>query len=512
MKKLFAQLKITLSFLILAGLLISFSGCGSSGSATQALWTFMVYMDGDNNLESFAEADFNEMKAVGSNTQVNIAVQYDADSAFTGTKRYYVKKDGADLIQELAEQDMADPAVLTDFINWAVGRYPAQHYVLVLWNHGGGWKDKKFPNPLKGIISDDSSGNMMTISQLGSALAAAGKTFDIIGCDACLMAELEVAYQVKSYGSYLVASEQTEPGNGWPYTPILTALTVNPSMTAAQLGTQIVNDYIANTSVGSGITMSATDLSKIEALANAVNDFGQAMVASTHSSEINSAKNNVQTYEYDFLADLYHFAHLISQINEDNLAAKANAVKTALTNAVIANQKSGTAVANSNGLTIYIPTVSNPFDSDYDNLTFPQQKTNWKSFITHAFDSPPVIGTVSQSPNPLAVNVAGRLLVPVSDADGASDISRVWTYFNSSPTATGDLNDNGTGYDEVAGDGVFTIGVQINAGTIRPEIKNGLLYLPADYLKATGSAPMTIKAKDSADQEDSASYNLIYSY
>lgn len=492
MKKLFAQLKITLSFLILAGLLISFSGCGSSGSATQALWTFMVYMDGDNNLESFAEADFNEMKAVGSNTQVNIAVQYDADSAFTGTKRYYVKKDGADLIQELAEQDMADPAVLTDFINWAVGRYPAQHYVLVLWNHGGGWKDKKFPNPLKGIISDDSSGNMMTISQLGSALAAAGKTFDIIGCDACLMAELEVAYQVKSYGSYLVASEQTEPGNGWPYTPILTALTVNPSMTAAQLGTQIVNDYIANTSVGSGITMSATDLSKIEALANAVNDFGQAMVASTHSSEINSAKNNVQTYEYDFLADLYHFAHLISQINEDNLAAKANAVKTALTNAVIANQKSGTAVANSNGLTIYIPTVSNPFDSDYDNLTFPQQKTNWKSFITHAFDSPPVIGTVSQNPSVFIVNQTfGTITAPVSDPDGLSDIQSVWLYATAVPDVLVDMYDDGSHGDATAGDGTYTVSLQVVSAP-------------------RASLPLKINAQDSAGLTDQKDFNLNY--
>ena len=43
----------------------------------QADWTFMVYMDGDNNLEAAALNDFREMAHVGSTADVNIVVQLD---------------------------------------------------------------------------------------------------------------------------------------------------------------------------------------------------------------------------------------------------------------------------------------------------------------------------------------------------------------------------------------------------------------------------------------------------
>ncbi len=43
----------------------------------QADWTFMVYLDGDNNLESAAIDDFLEMAHVGSTAEVNIVAQFD---------------------------------------------------------------------------------------------------------------------------------------------------------------------------------------------------------------------------------------------------------------------------------------------------------------------------------------------------------------------------------------------------------------------------------------------------
>ena len=45
---------------------------------------------------------------------------------------------------------MGDGVTLTDFINDAVAAHPADHYALIIWNHGGG---------LSGTAWDDSSGN-----------------------------------------------------------------------------------------------------------------------------------------------------------------------------------------------------------------------------------------------------------------------------------------------------------------------------------------------------------------
>ena len=47
------------------------------GSRANKEWTFMVYIDGDNNLEGAAVDDFLEMSAVGSTGDVNIVVQMD---------------------------------------------------------------------------------------------------------------------------------------------------------------------------------------------------------------------------------------------------------------------------------------------------------------------------------------------------------------------------------------------------------------------------------------------------
>ena len=64
-----------------------------------ASWTFFVYLAGDNDLESFALQDFDEMEWVGSTKQVNIVVQFDRavgyDSSredWSGARRKHLKR------------------------------------------------------------------------------------------------------------------------------------------------------------------------------------------------------------------------------------------------------------------------------------------------------------------------------------------------------------------------------------------------------------------------------------
>jgi hypothetical protein len=44
-----------------------------------AKWTWLVYMAGDNNLESQGPIDLREMQRVGSSADVNIIVQFDTE-------------------------------------------------------------------------------------------------------------------------------------------------------------------------------------------------------------------------------------------------------------------------------------------------------------------------------------------------------------------------------------------------------------------------------------------------
>ena len=120
--------------------------------STQPEWTYMVYMDGDNNLEQAAVMDFLEMEyGGGSSDKVNIVVQMDRSEGFftgegdwSGARRFLVKGGGGEQISTVATEDlgridMGSPGTLYDFVSWAVEKYPAKKYALVLWNHGGGW-------------------------------------------------------------------------------------------------------------------------------------------------------------------------------------------------------------------------------------------------------------------------------------------------------------------------------------------------------------------------------------
>jgi len=135
------------------------AGMGLTGGAAKAAtpikdWTVMVYMNGDNDLEPWALRNYLQMAKVGSTEQVNIVCQFDRVPGYAGatpdyddwtqTLRFYVTKNGKPMskqaLADMGELDMGDPATLRDFVGWARSAYPAKKYMLIIWNHGQGWR------------------------------------------------------------------------------------------------------------------------------------------------------------------------------------------------------------------------------------------------------------------------------------------------------------------------------------------------------------------------------------
>src|SRR5947207_7593755 len=111
---------------------------------TKKSWTFMVYMAGDNSLDPNGIQDLKEMKRVGTNADINVVAQFDSESAGHRTTRYLLTKGSdlaGDVVGTLGATNTGDPKNLVDFTNCAITNYPAQRYLLVLWNHGQGWDD-----------------------------------------------------------------------------------------------------------------------------------------------------------------------------------------------------------------------------------------------------------------------------------------------------------------------------------------------------------------------------------
>jgi len=220
----------------------------------RAQWTFMVYLDGDNDLEPTALKDINRMEKVGSTSEINILAlldrhhEYDSsDGDWTGTRLYKIEKDEmstiqSQLLEDWGEQNMGGPQTLSRFVKTCMEDYPAEHYALVLMDHGGGWQ---------GTCHDMTDGSdSLNLPEIGEVLSDLDYRIDLIAFEACLMNMAEVAYQIKDYVDVMVASEdlirvgktaEASYFGFFPYDTILADLAANPDMGAEELASVFIN-------------------------------------------------------------------------------------------------------------------------------------------------------------------------------------------------------------------------------------------------------------------------------
>ena len=210
-------------------------------------YTLMLYMCA-SNLESecgFATEGLNEIMYGYTAGNLNVIVQTGGTAEWQNTvvaddrcQRYRVTEDGLELVDDsLGMQNMADSATLTDFIQYCSSNYAADHYGLVLWDHGGG--------VVGGYGYDENfGGDSMSLTEMSRALGDASVHLDMLGFDACLMANFETCLMAAPYADYLIASEEPEPGCGWYYTDWIGKLSENCGIPPKRYGRQIIDDYI----------------------------------------------------------------------------------------------------------------------------------------------------------------------------------------------------------------------------------------------------------------------------
>jgi hypothetical protein len=394
--------------------------------AFSAEWTIMVYLDGDNNLEGAGVDDINEMEQVGSTAETNVVVQFDRISGYdvsngdwTDTRRGKITADTttqiASNLVSIGEKNMGDKATLREFALWAMAQYPAEHYLLVLWNHGDGWRtrieqlrsqlsvvnekmlrdgptppltqeaarlDKKIAEVTKAICWDDTDGgDALTIAECREVLEGISPKIDIIGFDACLMAMTEIAYEMKDGAEYMVASEQLEPDDGWPYDSILTTLRATPAMASAELAAQIV--YLYGQSYGGQETLSAVWLAKMATLASALDNLSALLIAQTTDWETIEAARAASSNFYDRdYRDLKAFLEALASGGGVNQAigSALQAALTAFDQALVRNHSGPSEGAN--GLSIELIDLGGTFPADYSasNLRF-AAATQWDELL-----------------------------------------------------------------------------------------------------------------------------------
>jgi hypothetical protein len=354
-------------------------------------WTMLAYIAGDNNLSDNGIEDIAEMAAKGTNAKTYAGVQIDTEGEHDGSVRYEISVPDATghahrtVIDRLPESDSGNPQVLLNFLNWGLGRYPAKNTIAVVWNHGAGFRT------VRRDIAFDDYGTSLDMNELQRALMRAGlgpnRKLAILGFDACLMNMLEITHHLRKVTRYVVGSQETEPGDGWPYDLVLAAMNRNP--TPATMARKIVREYMRSyRTVGdSNITQSAIRTDRTEAAVQAWSRLGNALVAALPSErgKINVARTKVQSYEYPDYVDAIHLADLLAKGTANaTVRSRAKAFSAAVAKCIVDNDSEGASVSHSNGLTIWYPPEKAQylaFRGKYTAMDFHATGPGWVNFL-----------------------------------------------------------------------------------------------------------------------------------
>lgn len=392
-------------FVVITGVVFSsLISLASNGSRTKE-WTVMVFINGHNNLSPYALKDLNEMETVGSTDQINLVTQWASMESDT-TKRMLMKMDQdtqkvtSPVLQNLPRVDMGDYKSLVDFIHWSVQNFPAKKYAVIVWNHGMGWHGVPEERmQVLDISSDDISGNAITTVQLGLAMETAAKIMghkvDLYGSDACSMASLEVATEMKDSVQYFVGSEELEGSEGWEYAMLMKRFAKNPTASALDLGKMVADTYFESQPDGGemgGITFSVVDTSKIDGLLTQIISLREQVLALNEEqlAEVWEAGNMSQRFWYDddyrdlgdFLANLEILTRNPDESSVQITRATVEQLQASFKQTVVYNLRSPK-YFNAQGLTIWLPLTAklyNQWQADYAGLKF-QAITNWSEAL-----------------------------------------------------------------------------------------------------------------------------------
>lgn len=360
------SLCLALMLLLSCTFALATEGTPTTEATAKADWTVLMYLCGTDlesqnsmatyNLEEIAKTtptdSVNMLIQTGGTRQWHAKENLGLDIATDKLQRYHFGTKGYALVDEQPLASMSAGSTLTDFVKWGAAAYPAEKYMLVLWDHGGGSS--------AGLILDELyNSSIMNLEDLGRALGDAGVHFENIVTDTCLMASLETAQAIAPYANYFVASEEVVPGQGSAYQSWLQYLYDTPSCKGDRFG-KVFCDVTQQKYAELGdatsnmLTYSVIDLSKIEAVTVAFNkmflEIGKMLEDPLHFQTFSYFTRNTEHYYLPTMVDLYDMASRARNTAMTN--ETANAVQEAVSNAVLYSIR-GDGRTYSNGLSFY---------------------------------------------------------------------------------------------------------------------------------------------------------------
>ncbi|MGY1752060.1 clostripain-related cysteine peptidase [Blastococcus sp. SYSU D01042] len=364
-------------------------------------WTVLVYSIADTDLEPYLLADLEEFAEVGSGENLQVAAMVDRAEDYSsdpllgledwvGAKYVSLGQGRAEELDDLGDVDTGDPGPLADFLAQGIADHPAEHYALVISDHGASWP---------GVGGDEGSGmSTLTLEELRDGITdgldrAGLDRLDLLGFDACLMATYETASTLAPVADRMIASQELEPGHGWDYGAFQVAAD-DPDVDVDTLSAAIVDGFAAQAQAegtAADITLSVVDLDRMAAVDDALAEFSDALgsraadvapVVGRERAEVLSFGRDPDPEVDTHMADL---GLLAAEIGVDALdvSDEADALIRAIGDAVT-YEVAGPAAVGASGLSIYFPPTEDLLDEDYASVESAQA---WSGFLDSYFEA-----------------------------------------------------------------------------------------------------------------------------
>ncbi|MGB3677423.1 MAG: clostripain-related cysteine peptidase [Candidatus Microthrix parvicella] len=374
------------------------SARGEDAAAEDGSWTILQYSMADNNLEEFMMVDLEELAEVESDDGPNIVALVDRSEEesevalgdqgdWAGARILRLGNGEFSTLSELGDVNTGDPALLADFISESIKENPADHYGLVISDHGASWP---------GIGPDDSFDDSLELAELqtalGDGLEAAGvERLDVLGFDACLMASYEVASAMAPFADRMIASEQLEPGHGWDYRSFQV---LADEVDADTFGRAVIEGFAeqaVESDTEQDITLSLLDLTKMGALDQAIEDFAGALTERGANVAPVVGRERASTLEFGRSPDETEASHVVdlrmlaSQIGVESLDLSefTDEVEKSL-NDVVVQSIDSPANLGASGMTIYFPPAVDYYDAGYEDAP---STGPWSAFLDGYYGS-----------------------------------------------------------------------------------------------------------------------------
>lgn len=314
---------IILSLFIIA---LALTACGSSEleNIPVVKRTVLVYMVATNSLYSEDTNDLEEIEASvqknGTNggrllvywaTYNKVPQLIEITQGKNSAKRKVLKEFANDSTSTTKER-------MQDVINSVKQLAPADDYGMILWSHASGWASSLYSvsKSAKPLSYGEDYGKEMPIDQLAEAIPTG--MFNFIYADACYMACVEVAYELRNKANYLIGSVTELPVDGMDYTNNIPCFFADePKLKEACANT--FNKYDALAGSYRSCTISLVDCRKMDELASLCREIHKNGNTLTDFSGIQVYKRTEPYLFFDFVQYTKKIANEEQQNRLDSL-------------------------------------------------------------------------------------------------------------------------------------------------------------------------------------------------